>query len=57
MAKLTWYSSFKKLKAADAPAKAVSADPRTHQSEFEVLMARLRKDFIQQKKAEDTHGK
>ena len=57
MAKLTRYTSFEKLKAADVAAKAPSTDQRPHQPEFEALLARLRKDFTQQKKAEDTHGK
>jgi hypothetical protein len=51
MAKLTRYTSFEKLKAAAVPAKAVSTDQRPHQSEFEALLAWLRKNFIQQKKA------
>jgi hypothetical protein len=47
MAKLTRYTSFEKLKAAAVPAKAVSTDQRPHQSEFEALLAWLRKNFIQ----------
>jgi hypothetical protein len=57
MARLTRYTSFEKLKAADVSAKAVSAEQRAQQSEFEVLMARLRKDFAQQKQAKRTDGK
>jgi hypothetical protein len=56
MAKLTRYTSFEKLKAADEFVKAVSADQRTHQSEFEALLARLRKDFTRQQ-AKGAHGK
>ncbi len=57
MAKLTRYTSFEQLKAADVSAKAASADQRTHQSEFEALLAQLRKNFTQQQKAKGTHGK
>ena len=57
MAKLTHYTSFEKLKAADSSAETVATAQRTHQLDFEALLTRLRKDFTQQKQAKDAHGK
>ncbi|MCI1186879.1 hypothetical protein MON38_05565 [Hymenobacter sp. DH14] len=57
MAKLTRYASFEELKAENVPGEIAPTAQRTHQSQFEELLARLRKDFTHQKKATGAHGK
>jgi hypothetical protein len=52
---LTRYNNFKELKKVEAPMAPSTQSPLL--SQFEVLLARLRSEFVAQTKAKNTDGK